>query len=171
MLLRLVANTVCIYRAPMRARDLDVPVGAGAEYGLASGGVGIGPGRGEKAARALDRFATVPTGVFVWTRDRAGDYHLGRIAGTVREDRSAAARALGIVHVRDTTWLARAFQEAEVPPAVVQTFARGGRNFQRTHDRQAERMTAEIWRDSCAPQTGDAVQPSAPVDKHMDRSK
>jgi hypothetical protein len=87
----------------------------------------------------------VPTGVFVWTRDRAGNYHLGRIAGAVREDRSAAAEAVGIVHVRDTMWLPRAFQEAEVPPAVAQTCARGGRNFQRTHDGEAEQITAAIW--------------------------
>jgi hypothetical protein len=138
-------NFAPIYRAPMRARDLDLPAGTGAEYGLARGVVGIGSGRGEKAARALHRFATLPSGVFVWTRDRAGDYHLGRIAGPVREDRSQAAIAVGIAYVRDTTWLARAFKEAEVPSAVAQTFARGGRNFQRTHDSQAERMTAEIW--------------------------
>jgi hypothetical protein len=140
-----VVDPVRIYRAPMRARDLDVPAGAGAEYGLAIGVVGIGSGAGEKAARALDRFATLPSGVFVWTRDGAGNYHLGRIAGAVREDRSPAALAVGIVHVRDATWLPRAFNESEVPPAVAQTFARGGRNFQRTHDDQAERMTAEIW--------------------------
>jgi hypothetical protein len=29
---------------------------------------------------------------------------------------------------------------------VARTFARGGRNFQRTHDVEAERTTAEIWR-------------------------
>jgi hypothetical protein len=130
----------------MRARDLDIPPGTGAEHSLACGVVGIGAGRGEKAARALHRFAAVPSGVFVWTRDRAGDYHLGRIAGGVREDRSPGSIAVGIVHVRDTSWLARAFNETEVPSAVVQTYARGGRNFQRTHDREAERMTAEIWR-------------------------
>lgn len=143
------ADPVCIYRAPMRARDLDVPAGAGAEYGLSSGLVGIGPGRGEKAARMLHRFATVPAGGFVWTRDRAGRYHLGRIAGAVREDGSPGARAVGIVHVRDTTWLGRAFEEAEVPPAVARTFARGGRNFQRTHDDEAERLTTEIWLREC----------------------
>jgi hypothetical protein len=130
----------------MRARDQEVPPGAGAEYGLGRGIVGIGPGRGEKAARMLHRFATVPTGEFVWTRDRTGAYHLGQIAGDLREDRSPGALAVGIVHVRDTRWLSRAFAETEVPPAVARTFARGGRNFQRTHDQEAERMTAEIWR-------------------------
>jgi hypothetical protein len=134
-----------IYRAPMRARDLDVPPGAGADYGLAAGVVGIGRGRGEKAARGLHRFATLPAGAFVWTRDRAGKYHLGRITGPLREDRSPAALAVGIAHVRDTAWLARSFDEAEVPSAVARTFARGGRNFQRTHDGEAERLTAELW--------------------------
>jgi hypothetical protein len=70
-----------VYRAPMRARDLDVPPGAGAEYGLS-----------------------------------------------------------------DTTWLARGLTQGDVPPAAAQTFARGGRNFQRTHDDEAERMSAETWR-------------------------
>src|SRR5690242_5553228 len=87
----LVTDRVCIYRAPMRARDLDLPPGTGAEYGLSAGVVGIGPGRGEKAARALHRFAMLPNGVFVWTRDRTGNYRLGRIAGALREDRSPAA--------------------------------------------------------------------------------
>jgi hypothetical protein len=130
----------------MRARDLDVPAGAGAEYCLGAGVVGIGPGRGEKADRMVHRFATVPEGTFAWTRDRAGRYHLGRIAGPLRTDRSAGARAVGITHVRKAEWLGRPLSEAEVPPAVARTFARGGRNFQRTHDADAERQTAERWR-------------------------
>lgn len=139
------AETFPIYRAPMRARDVEAAAGAGAEYGLRSGVVGIGPGRGEKAARMLHRFADVREGAFVWTRDCAGGYHLGRITGSLREDRSAAARAVGIIYVRDTTWLDRGLAEPDVPPAVARTFARGGRNFQRTHDGAAERMTADIW--------------------------
>ena len=81
----------------------------------------------------------------MWTRDRAGDYHVGRIAGAVREDSSLAARSVGIAHVRETEWLDRGFKANEVPPAVARTFARGGRNFQRTHDSEAERLTSEIW--------------------------
>jgi hypothetical protein len=137
-----------IYRAPMRARDVDLPAGAGAEYGLAQGVVGIGPGRGDKAERMTHRFATVSDGAFVWTRDRAGGYHLGRIAGLMREARSADARAVGIRYVRPADWLPRVFSEAEVPAAVAKTFARGGRNFQRTHDAAAERQTVELWRRS-----------------------
>ncbi len=129
----------------MRARDLDVPAGAGAEYGIAQGLVGISPGEGVRAGRMVHRFATVPDGSFVWTRDQAGGYHLGRIAGPMREDRSAGARAVGLRHVRPTRWLERVFQGHQVPHPVAATFARGGRNFQRTHDRDAERLTAELW--------------------------
>lgn len=134
-----------IFRAPMRSRRLELPPGTGAEYGLKHGLVGIDPGEGEKAARSVHRFATVPEGVFVWTRDRAGGYHLGQIIGDMREVDTAAARGAGIRYVRPTLWLERAYTEAEVPDAVAATFARGGRNFQRTHDADAERLTAELW--------------------------
>ena len=137
---------IAIYRAPMRARDSDVPAGAGSEYGVAHGVVGIGPGGGDKAERMTHRFATLPDGVFVWTRDQSGGYHLGRIAGPMREERSADARAVGIKFVRPTEWLGRSFREEEVPVAVARTFARGGRNLQRTHDAQAEQQTAALWR-------------------------
>jgi hypothetical protein len=147
-------KTEPIYRAPMRARDLDVPAGAGAEYGLARSVVGIGPGRGDKAARMLHRFATLPDGVFVWTRDRAGRFHLGRLAGEMREDDSAEARAVGITHVRPVEWLARSFRESEVPPAVSRTFARGGRNLQRTHDDEAEIRSLRLWRRGRRPHLG-----------------
>ena len=130
----------------MRARDRDdVAPGAGARFGVEHGVVGIGPGRGDKAARMLHRFAELPDGTFVWTRTQDGAYRLGRIAGALREDGSAAARAVGITHVRAARWLDRAFDEDEVPPAVAATFARGGRNLQRTHDDGAERRTATLW--------------------------
>jgi hypothetical protein len=129
-----------IFRAPMRARERDdVPAGAGAEFGLRAGVVGIGPGRG------LERFAALPGGTFVWTRDTAGLFHLGRISGPLRRDDSGPARAVGIEHVRPAAWLDRPFGEPEVPPGVAATFARGGRNFQRTRDEAAERRTAELW--------------------------
>ena len=63
----------------------------------------------------------------------------------MRNDDSQEARAAGIVHVRPATWLDRSFDEAEVPLAVAATFARGGRNFQRTHDEAAERETERLW--------------------------
>jgi hypothetical protein len=123
-----------IHRAPMRARDRDCPPGAGAEYGLEHGLVGIGEGEGEKAERMLRRFRELPDGAFVWTRDEGGRYHLGAIAGPYRRDDSPEAQEVGIRHVRPARWLERPFGEDEVPAAVAATFARGGRNFQRIHD-------------------------------------
>lgn len=152
-----------VYRAPMRSRTCDAPAGAGAEHGVAKGLVGIGEmltvapatldeavaaaGRrdGAKAGRMLRRFAELPAGTSVWTRLRDGTYRLGRIAGPWRYDDSAAARAVGIHHVRPADWLEQPFGEHEVPAAVAATFARGGRNLQRTHDAGAERRTAELW--------------------------
>jgi hypothetical protein len=131
----------------MRARDVEVPAGAGAEYCVGRGWVGIGVGPGERDARRLHRFALVPEGAFVWTRDGGGAYRLGRISGDLRAVRSAQAARLGITHVRPARWLDQGFAEAEVPAAVARTFARGGRNFQRTHDAEAERLTAGLWRD------------------------
>jgi hypothetical protein len=157
-----------VYRAPMRARDRDLPVGEGAEHGLARGLVGIGDEllvapvaldaavkaaaaeHGEKAGRMLRGFAEVPDGTLVWTRSADGKYHLGRIDGPWRYDDSPEARATGIVHVRPATWLERPFGEAEVPAAVAATFARGGRNFQRTRDERAERDSVRLW-DAAGP--------------------
>jgi len=38
-----------------------------------------------------------------------------------------------------------------VPRAVTATFARRGRNFQRNHDEEAERLTAELWDGGATP--------------------
>lgn len=159
------ATTVAasIYRAPMRSRVRDAPAGAGAEHGIAHGLVGIGEALaatpatlddavaaagehfGAKAGRMLRRFAELPDGTSVWTRLGDGTYRLGRIAGPWRYDSSAAAQAVGIHHVRPAVWLEQPFGEHDVPTAVAATFARGGRNLQRTHDAEAERRTAELW--------------------------
>ena len=148
----------------MRARERDdVPPGAGAEHGLREGLVGtgdaLGPAprsvddaveamarvHGDKAARMLRRFADLPAGTFVWTRDTDGLFHLGRVAGAWRYDDSGEAHEVGIHHVRACSWLERPFGEPEVPPAVAHTFARGGRNLQRIRDAAAERGTEELW--------------------------
>jgi hypothetical protein len=47
--------------------------------------------------------------------------------------------------VRAADWLERPFGEDEVPAGVAATFARAGRNFQRTHGDAVERRTAELW--------------------------
>jgi hypothetical protein len=153
-----------IYRAPMRARDRDdVPAGAGAEFGLEHGVVGIGDAlpdppatfdaavtaavaeHGEKAGKMLRRFAELPADSFVWTRTTDGMFHLGRITGGWRYNDSPAAGAVGIHHVRPTRWLDRPFGAHDVPVAVAETFGRGGRNLQRTQDEWAERRTVDLW--------------------------
>src|SRR3954471_824854 len=135
-----------IYRAPMRARGRDdVPAGAGARFGLRHGVVGIGDTPGEKGARTVRKLADLPDGSFGWARTEDGLFHLGRVAGEYRHDDSAAAREVGIHHVRPAEWIDRPVGPDEVPEAVAATFARGGRNLQRTHDAAAERRTAELW--------------------------
>jgi hypothetical protein len=147
----------------MRSRVCDAPAGAGAEHGIANELVGIGEALaatpdsldeavaatgerfGAKAGRMLRRFAKLPHGAGVWTRLGDGTYRLGRIAGPWRYDDSAAARAVGIHHVRPAIWMERSFGEHEAPAAVAATFARGGRNLQQIHDPGAERRTAELW--------------------------
>jgi hypothetical protein len=152
-----------VFRAPMRARDRDLPPGAGAAYGLARGLVGIGDAlpevpstvdaaltaaadrHGEKAGRMLRRFADLPHGTFVWTRDDDGWFHLGRIDGPWRYEDDADARAVGIHHVRPARWLDAPVAPDAVPAAVAETFARGGRNLQRINSASAEQRTLELW--------------------------
>lgn len=144
-----------VYRAPMRSRRPGVPDGAGVERALAAGVCGLGElppsstvgtvADGERAARRLERFAAVPDGAFVWTRDVDGAYLLGRLDGPYRSDASAAARAADLVHVRPCRWLSAPVDVASVPAAVVATFARGGRNFQRIRAASAGPETAAVW--------------------------
>jgi hypothetical protein len=149
----------------MRARDRDGPAGAGARYGVERGVVGIGGAlggppatldealaavravHGEKAARMLRRFAELPAGTLVWTRTSRDAYRLGRITGRWRYEDSVAAASVGIRHVRPARWLDDPFGELDVPPAVAATFARGGRNLQRIHDEEAERLTWALWQE------------------------
>ncbi|WP_320669278.1 hypothetical protein [Patulibacter defluvii] len=152
-----------VFRAPMRSRTLELAPGIGAEHAIGRGVCAIGgvvsptpddlhdalaavaDQHGERAARRLRRFADVPVGAFVWTRDRDGGYRLGRLRGPWHYDATEASAAVDLPHVRPTAWLDRRFAEDEVPAAVAATFGRGGRNFQRTHDAEAERDSAALW--------------------------
>ncbi len=152
-----------VYRAPMRARDRDLPPGAGAAHGVTRGLVGIGDAldvtprtideavaaasieHGEKAGRMLRRFAELPEGAYVWTCDPNGRFHLGRICGPWRYDDGADARAVGIHHIRPARWLVRPIASDVVPAAVSESFARGGRNLQRINDDFAASRTLELW--------------------------
>jgi hypothetical protein len=141
-----------VYRAPMRSRRDEVDPDATLERARRLGVVGFGDaGWGSGAAadarleRRVARFADAPSGSFVWTRDGDGLYWLGRIAGPYRRDTEEAAVAVDLVHVRPCEWLAEPFTEAAVPAAVVATFARGGRNFQQTHDGRVGHQTEQLW--------------------------
>lgn len=129
----------------MRPRGRALPAGAGAAHGIAHALVGIGDGADRRSDELLERFARAPDGSFLWTRDDAGAFRLGRIAGPLRFDDAPAAREIGLPHVRPATWLDRRFAEHEVPGAVAATFARGGLNFQQIRNAAAERDTAALW--------------------------
>jgi hypothetical protein len=136
----------------MRSRIQDAPAGAGATWGVSNGVVGIGERlpsvpdglaeavsmtsrvHGERAGRAVLRFARVPVGAFVWTRELDGALRVGQIAGEWRYVECTGAIAVGIHHVRPCRWSGEAFTMETAPAAVVATLKRGGRNFQRIHD-------------------------------------
>lgn len=152
-----------VFRAPMRSRDDSVPEGIAVERALERGLCGMG-GRvepppttlddalaavdarsDERTARRIERFAAVPEGAFVWTRDIDGLFRLGRLVGPWRYDASRDAAVRDLVHVRDCEWLRTAVPPAEVPDPVRATFARGGRNWQRIHADGIEQRSANLW--------------------------
>lgn len=155
-------DEVPLFRAPMRSRDDSVPEGAGVERALQEGVCGVGgrlplvpssldeavdllaEGHDERMARRLERFASVPEGAYVWTRDVDGAYWLGRIDGAWRYDASDDAWAADLMHVRPCRWGEEPVAEARVPAAVRATFARGGRNWQRIRSAQAFEATKEL---------------------------
>lgn len=134
---------VAVYRAPMRSRDDDIDWAATVERGLELGLVGFGDtDRGDR----IDRFAAVENGSLVWTRDGAGFYRVGRVDGEYRFDGGGAD--VDLVHVRPCRWSSRPIPEHRVPAAVLATFARGGRNFQQTHDATVGAESAAVWDES-----------------------
>jgi hypothetical protein len=153
------SEQAAVYRAPMRSRRDDVPDGLDRALDLGLCGVGgtlrpppstladaverLSTAYDERAARRLRRFAEVPDGTFVWSREVDGLYRLGRLTGSWRYDASAAAVEADLVHVRPCGWASRPF--AEVPRAVAYAFARGGRNFQRIRDPAVVPASAELW--------------------------
>ena len=139
------------YRAPMRSRRDDVDTGLAQARAVALGLVGMGgrldpsPGadadleevlsrtlveHGERMARRVERFAAVPEGAVVWTRDGDARFRRGTLAGPWRYDDARPAYAADLVHVRPCAW-DDPLEEHMVPAAVLASFERGGRNFQR----------------------------------------
>jgi hypothetical protein len=147
----------------MRSRRDDVDAGSAVELALTRGLCGIG-GRlpepptdlaaalravndlyGERTARRLERFTSVPGGAFVWTRTVAAELFVGRIDGPWRYAADVEAQAADLVHVRPCRWSHAPVDASAVPPAVVATFARGGRNFQQIHDPAVADESASAW--------------------------
>lgn len=128
----------------MRSRRDDFDLQPTIDRARAKGLVGFGDaGADERLGRRVARFADVADGSFVWTRDTDGLFWLGRIDGPLFYDDAGAA--VDLVHVRPCRWTAEPVLEPEVPAAVLATFARGGRNFQQTHDANVGEQTAAIW--------------------------
>ena len=126
----------------MRSRRDDVDWGAAVERALAIGVVGMGEPTEERAAARLEPFAAAPGDSIVWTRSADGEYFAGRITGPARRDGSPEAAEVDLVHVRPCAW-----QPAPVdvvPPAVLHTFGRGGRNWQQIHDDAVFEQSAQV---------------------------
>lgn len=135
---------VAVYRAPMRSRNDDIDWTATHERAFALGLVGFGDV--DTTERRVVRFAAVDVGSFVWTREPSGFHRIGRIDGPYRFDEGGAA--VDLVHVRPCRWSTRPVPEHLVPAAVLATFARGGRNFQQTHDATVGAESAAVWDES-----------------------
>lgn len=133
-----------VYRAPLRSRCDDVDPRLTLRRALSLGLCGFGErAHGSQLARRVERFAEVPDGSFVWTRDGDGLYWLGRIDGPYFYDADGAG--VDLVHVRPCRWRDAPVTESRCPAAVVATFGRGGRNFQQIHDAQVSQQTVQLW--------------------------
>jgi hypothetical protein len=138
----------------MRSRRSDIDPQQAIDRALAMGLVGFGDAEADdRLARRVARFADVADGSYVWTRDTDGLYWLGRIDGPLFRDDDGAS--VDLVHVRPCRWVTDPVLEPEVPAAVLATFARGGRNFQQTHDPHVGEQTAAIWRQRAGGSTAE----------------
>ena len=144
------SHMVAVYRAPMRSRDDAVEPQATIDRARRLGRCGFGQfvsrsAEQERLARRVDRFAQLPEGSFVWTRDTDGWFWLGRISGPYFYDADETAAAVDLVHARPCEWLPTPMLEQDVPGAVVATFRRGGRNFQEIQHPSIDEETRRIW--------------------------
>ncbi|MGE2733781.1 GAF domain-containing protein [Mycolicibacterium vaccae] len=133
-----------VYRAPLRSRSDDIDPQRTLERALNKGLCGFGCcGHGAALDRRVERFAAVPDGSLVWTRDGDGWYWIGRITGPYFYDADGAD--VDLVHVRPCRWLSGPITESRCPAAVLATFGRGGRNFQEIHDPQVGAQSEDLW--------------------------
>ncbi|MGZ8802338.1 MAG: GAF domain-containing protein [Mycobacterium sp.] len=133
-----------VYRAPLRSRSEDIDPWGTTDRAQSLGLCGFG-GKDDpvRLARRIERFAEAADGSFVWTRDADGRYWLGRLDGPYFYD--ADGEDVDLVHVRPCRWCTVPVAESAAPPAVVATFGRGGRNFQRIHDADVGADSERLW--------------------------
>jgi hypothetical protein len=141
---------VAVYRAPMRSRNTAVQLQATIDRALQLGICGFGqfvdrPGEQDRLNRRVDRFADLDEGSFVWTRDTSERFWLGRVTGPYLFDADEEAVTVDLVHTRPCEWLSAPILEQDTPAAVVATFGRGGRNFQKIHHASITEGTQHIW--------------------------
>ncbi len=141
---------VAVYRAPMRSRNDAVEPQATIDRARQLGVCGFGrlvtsSAEQDRLARRVARFAELDEGSFVWTRDTHGWFWLGRICGPYGYDAGKTAKAVDLVHIRPCEWLSIPILEQDAPAAVVATFNRGGRNFQKIHNPSVGVETQRIW--------------------------
>lgn len=98
---------------------------------------------GVSTVRRLAERAEV--GDLVWTRDRSGDYWLGRISGEWRFDASEAATRWDLNNVRPCEWLDAPKRDYQVPGGVVRSFIGAGSSFRRVGGAAACRMSQLIY--------------------------
>lgn len=125
----------------MRSRDDGIDPQLAVDRALRLGVVGFG--RIDVPQRRVDRFAAVPDGSFVWTRDEDGLFWLGRVDGPYTYD--ADGEDVDLVHIRPCRWRSSPLVESRCPTAVLATYDRGGRNFQQIHDARVGADTLRVW--------------------------
>ena len=104
------------------------------------------PGWAPTGPKMIRRLAEqVADGDLVWTRDRLGNYWLGRIQGGWRFDASPDAYRWDLNNVRRCDWLASPLRDYEVPGAVVRNFAGTGESLRRIKQDAARRVTEMLW--------------------------
>jgi hypothetical protein len=103
---------------------------------------------GKRAMWTVRRFGReAKVGDFVWTRDLAGRFRLGQIAGPYRYVNNAKARRTDTHQVRRCEWAPRPLGDLEVPGAIIRAFSGTASSFDRIHNEGARRYTRWLWEE------------------------
>ncbi|MBS1887515.1 MAG: hypothetical protein JSU06_10040 [Actinobacteria bacterium] len=145
--------------------------------GLVGIGWGIWDGNGERTWEryvegyenrhgAVDanvrRFHDLDVGTLIWTRERSGNYWLGRIEGRWRYRDDEVAQRLDLFNLRPTAWK-EVGTEDRVPGRVVNAF-RSRMTLQRIKDRGAVSYSNRLYRRSDTDEERVAVDPRAVIE-------